>query len=81
MLTPQALDRLLTEAIKRQRAADSLLSIAECVATAGVEPMPMDEIDTEVKAACQDARRRFVPVVFAPWAQVPNLARASEATR
>ena len=51
LLTPQALDRLLTDAIKRQQAADSLLSIADRVAAAGIEPMSMEEINAEVKAA------------------------------
>ena len=50
LLTPQALDRLLTDAIKRRRAADSLLSIADRVAAAGVAPLSMEEIDAEVKA-------------------------------
>ena len=61
LLTPQALDRLLSDAIRRQQAADALLSIADRVAEAGVEPMSMDEIDAEVKAARaerKDAERR-----------------------
>ena len=48
LLTPQALDRLLTDALKRQKAADSLLSIADRVAAAGVEPLSMEEINAEV---------------------------------
>lgn len=56
LLTPQALDRLLSEAIRRQRAADSLLSIAERAAAAGVPPMSMDEINAEVKAARAERR-------------------------
>ena len=51
LLTPQAMERLLTDALKRQQAADSLLSIADRVAAAGVEPMSMEEINAEVKAA------------------------------
>ena len=51
LLTPQALDRLLTEALRRKQAADSLLSIADRVAAAGIEPMSMEEINAEVKAA------------------------------
>jgi hypothetical protein len=58
LLTPQALDRLLTDAIKRRAAADALLSIADRVAAAGIEPMAMDEIDAEVKAARAERRRR-----------------------
>jgi len=33
------------------QAADSLLSIADRVAAAGIEPMSMEEINAEVKAA------------------------------
>jgi hypothetical protein len=58
LLTPQALDRLLTEAIRRQQAADALLSIAERVTAAGIEPMSMDEIDAEVKAVRAELQQR-----------------------
>ena len=58
LLTPQALDRLLTDALKRQQAADSLLSIADRVAAAGIEPMSMEEINAEVKAARAERRQR-----------------------
>ena len=58
LLTPQALDRLLTDAIKRQQAADSLLSIADRVAAAGIEPISMEEINAEVKAAREERRQR-----------------------
>jgi hypothetical protein len=51
LLTPQALGRLLTDAIRRQHAADSLLQIADRVAEAGIEPISVEEIDVEVKAA------------------------------
>lgn len=51
LLTPQALDRLLTEALRKREAANSLLSIADRVAAAGIAPMTMEEINTEVKAA------------------------------
>ncbi len=51
LLTSQALDRLLTQALKRRQAADLLLSIADRVAAAGIEPMSMQEINAEVKAA------------------------------
>ncbi len=56
--TPQALDRLLTEALRWRQAADSRLSIADRVAAAGVAPMSMDEIDAEVKAVRAERRRR-----------------------
>lgn len=58
LMTPQALDRLLSDAIRRQQAADALVSIAGRVAEAGIEPMPMEEIDAEVKAVRTERRRR-----------------------
>jgi hypothetical protein len=58
LLTPQALDRLLIDAIKRQQAADSLLSIADRVAAASIAPMSMDEITAEVKAAREERKQR-----------------------
>jgi hypothetical protein len=58
LLTPQALDRLLTAALKPQEAADSLLSIADRVAAAGIEPMSMEEINAKVKAARAERRQR-----------------------
>lgn len=58
LLTPQALDRLLTDALRRQQAADSLLAIAGRVALVAAEPMPAEEIDAEVKAARAERRQR-----------------------
>ena len=58
LLTPQALDRLLTDAIRRQQVADSLLAVADRVAEAGIAPMTMDEIDAEVKAVRAERRKR-----------------------
>lgn len=58
LLTPAALERLLTEALRRKQAADSLLSIADRVAAAGIEPMSMEEINAEVKAARAERRRK-----------------------
>jgi hypothetical protein len=58
LLAPQALERLLTDAIKRQQAADRLLSIADRVAAAGIEPLSTDEITAEVKAARIERRKR-----------------------
>lgn len=58
LLTPQALDTLLTDALKRRRAADSLLSIADRVGSAGIEPMPMSEIASEVKASRAERKHR-----------------------
>jgi len=50
LMTPRTLGRLLTQAIRRRQAADSLLAIADRVTEAGIVPMSMDEIDVEVKA-------------------------------
>lgn len=58
LLMSRALGRLLTDAIRRRQAADSLLTIADRAAEAGIEPMPMDEISAEVKAARAERRRR-----------------------
>jgi hypothetical protein len=56
LLTLRALERLLTDSLKRRQAANSFLSIADRVAAAGIEPMPMDEIDAEVKAVRAERR-------------------------
>lgn len=58
LLTPKALEQLLIEALRRKQAADSLLSIADRVAAAGIEPMSMEEINAEVKAARAERRRK-----------------------
>ncbi|MBI2293380.1 MAG: hypothetical protein HYU73_24255 [Betaproteobacteria bacterium] len=51
LLTPQALERLINDALRRKQAADSLLSIAGRVAAVGIPPMSMEEINAEVRAA------------------------------
>lgn len=58
LLTPQAIDRLLTAALERLQAANSLLSIADRVEAAGIPPMPMQEINQEVKAARAESRNK-----------------------
>lgn len=58
LLTPRALEKLLTDAIKRREAADWLLSIADRAAAAGIEPMSMEDIDAEVKAVRAERRQR-----------------------
>lgn len=45
------------DAIRRRRAAESLLSIADRVAEAGIPAMSMDEIDAEVKAVRAERAR------------------------
>ena len=51
LLTPQALERLLTDALRKRAAADALLSLADHVAQAGIAPMSMQDIHAEIKAA------------------------------
>ena len=58
LLTPQALERLINDALRRKQAADSLLSIADRVAAAGIPPMSMDEINAELKAARAERKQR-----------------------
>lgn len=58
-LAPVALDRLLTDAVRRRHAADSLLQVADRVAEGGIAPLSMEEIDAEVKAV--RAERRGIP--------------------
>ncbi len=58
LLTPESLQRMLSDALKRKEAADSLLSIADRVAAVGIEPMSMEEINAEVKAARAERRQR-----------------------
>jgi hypothetical protein len=58
LLTSEALERLLTEALARRQAADLLLTIADRVTEAGIEAMSTDEINAEVKAVRAERRRR-----------------------
>ena len=56
LLTPQALDRLLSNALRKREAVQSLRSIADDVAAAGSAPMSMEEIDAGVKAVRAERR-------------------------
>ena len=58
LLTPDSLERLLDEALRRRKAGDSLVSVANRVAAAGVAPMTMEEINAEVKAARAARKQR-----------------------
>lgn len=51
LLTPEGILKLLSDALRRRQAIDSLLSVADRVAAAGIPPMTMEEINAEVKAA------------------------------
>ena len=57
LLTPQSLDRLLMDAIRRQRAADRVLTLAERAAVAGIEPLSAAEIESEIEAARAERQR------------------------
>jgi hypothetical protein len=54
LLTPQALERLLSNALRKQQAADYLLTVA----SADSAPMSMEEINAEVKAVREERRKR-----------------------
>lgn len=58
LLTPQALDRLLSSALRKQQAGDVLLSIADTLAAAGVEPLSMEDIVAEVKGVRMERKQR-----------------------
>ncbi len=58
LLTGEVLERLLVQALRRKQAADDLLSIADRVAAAGIPPMPMDEVNAEVKATRAERKQR-----------------------
>ncbi len=58
LLTSEALDRLLSNALRKRQAADWLLGIADEVAAAGVPSMSEAEIRAEVKAARETRRHR-----------------------
>ena len=58
LLTTEALNRLLNEALRRQQVGNSLVSVATGVAKAGVAPMTTEEINAEVKAARAARRQR-----------------------
>lgn len=51
LLAPEALEALLKEALRRKKAAESVVFVADRVATAGIAPMTMEQINAEVKAA------------------------------
>ncbi len=51
LLTPQAMERLLSNALRKQQAADYLLTMADEVAAAKIAPMTKEEIQAEINAA------------------------------
>ena len=59
LLSDGAIQTLLEEAIRRQ-AGRRLLDVARGIHEAGIPPMPMEEIDAEVKAYRAERRARVV---------------------
>jgi len=57
LLTPQALERLLSNALRKQQAANYLLTVADEVATIGGTPMATEEIQAEISAAREERPR------------------------
>jgi hypothetical protein len=55
LLSDSAIQELLEEAMRRQ-AGRRLLNVAQRIQAAGIEPMSMEEIDAEVKAARAERR-------------------------
>jgi hypothetical protein len=47
--------------LRKQQAGDFLLSIADMVALAGIEPMSMEDITAEVKAVRAERKQRADP--------------------
>jgi hypothetical protein len=58
LLTSEALDRLLSNALRKRQAADWLLGIADELDAAVMPPMSEAEIRAEVKAARETRRHR-----------------------
>jgi hypothetical protein len=57
-LTSEHFARWLSDALKRRRAADALLSLVDQVEAHGIPPMPMEEIVAEIKAYRAERRIR-----------------------
>ena len=58
LLTTQAMNRLLSNALRKQQAADYLLDVAQEVSNTNSARISMDEINIEVKAARKERRER-----------------------
>ena len=56
LLTPEAIEALIAEALRR-KAFNALLSVADRVEAAGVPPMSAEEIDAEIEAYRAERRR------------------------
>ena len=56
LLAPEALERIIAEALRRQN-FDELLSAADRVEATGIPPMSAEELNAEIRA-CRMERRR-----------------------
>jgi len=56
LLTPETLERLIADALRR-KAMDELLSVADRMEAAGVPSLTMEEIEAEIQAYRQERRR------------------------
>ncbi len=56
LLTPEAIETLIAEALRR-KAFDEVLSNADRVEAAGIPPMSMEEINAEIEAYRAERRR------------------------
>jgi len=56
LLAPEALEKLIAEALRR-KAFDDLLAVADRVEDAGIPPMSMEEINAEIEAYRAERRR------------------------
>ena len=56
LLTPQAIDRLLSNALRLQEATPRVPAVAAGAATAGIDPVTMADIAEEVKRARAELR-------------------------
>ena len=56
LLTPQAIDRLLSNALRLQEATPHVPAVAAGAATAGIDPVTMADIAEEVKRARAELR-------------------------
>ncbi|MCC6474059.1 MAG: hypothetical protein IT514_09975 [Burkholderiales bacterium] len=56
LLAPEAIERLLREAIERRRQIDSFFTTVERLRAAGIPPMSEEEIQAEVDAVRAERR-------------------------
>ena len=59
LLAPEALEKIIAEALRRQN-FDELLSMADRVKAAGIPPMSAEELNAEIQAYRMERRRAGV---------------------